>query len=79
MEKGNGRVLSEFLNDYVKHHGIDALSLVSSKELPMFEKYDGYVPAELLRYAYSVDKLNVPEAEKRIGDIYAQYACENDR
>jgi hypothetical protein len=79
MEKGNGRVLSEFLDDYVRRHGIDALSLVSSKELPIFEKYDGYVPADLLRYAYSVDKLNVAEAEKRIRDIYAQYTCENDR
>ena len=72
MEKGSGEELAEFLYSYVKRHGIDALSLVSSKELPIFEKYDGYVPAELLRYAYSVDKLNTLETECRIADIYAE-------
>ena len=72
MEKGSGEELAEFLYSYVKRHGIDALSLVSSKELPIFEKYDSYVPAELLRYAYSVDKLNILETERRIADIYAE-------
>ena len=70
------RELAEFLYTAVARRGIDALSLVSSKELPIFEKYDGYVPAELLRYAYSVDKLSVGETERRIADIYAEYLSE---
>ncbi len=73
MEKGSDKELAEFLYTCVTRRGIDALSLVSSKELPIFEKYDGYVPAELLRYAYSVDKLSVGETERRIADIYAEY------
>ena len=73
MEKGSGRELVEFLNEYVSRHGIDPLSLVNPKELPIFEKYDGYIPAQLLRYAYSVDKLNTSEAEARIRGIFEEY------
>jgi ATP-dependent Lhr-like helicase len=73
MEKGSPKELAKFLCEHVSRHGIDALSLVGSKELPIFEKYDGYIPAELLRYAYSVDKLCVPETEKRIRDIWEEY------
>ena len=76
MEKGSDKELAEFLYTAVARRVIDALSLVSSKELPIFEKYDGYVPAELLRYAYSVDKLSVGETERRIADIYAEYLSE---
>lgn len=53
--------------------GIDCASLVSSGELPVFEKYDDYIPGELLREAYSVDKLRADEAEKRLHDILAEW------
>ncbi len=73
MEKGSDADLCAFMSEYVQKYGIDALSLVGSKELPIFEKYDRFVPGELLRYAYSVDKLNADETVKRISDIAAEY------
>ncbi len=73
MERGNGEELAEFMAEYAESYGIDALSLVGSRELPVFDKYDRYIPAELLRYAYSVDKLNPKEAKRRIIDIYNEY------
>ena len=42
--------------------------LVSQKELPVFEKYDEYVPAELLRSAFARDRLDLREIKARIGD-----------
>ena len=73
MEKGSDAELCVFMSEYLQKYGIDARSLVSSKELPIFEKYDRFVPGELLRYAYSVDKLNAEETEKRIYDIAGEY------
>ncbi len=73
MEKGDGEELIRYMREYVEKYGIDPLTLVSSKELPVFEKYDRFVPGELLRYAYSVDKLNTAEAGARICDIYKEY------
>ena len=73
MERGNGEELIRYMREYVEKYGIDPLTLVSSKELPVFEMYDRFVPGELLRYAYSVDKLNTDEASLRICDIYKEY------
>lgn len=73
MENGNGFELAATLRDAVNERGIDCSSLISSGELPIFEKYDDYVPAELLRKAYSTDKLRADEAEKRILEIASEY------
>ncbi len=73
MERGSGEELFAYLNERVERGGIDTLTLVSPKELPVFEKYDNYIPGELLRYAYASDKLNSREAERRIKDIYSEY------
>ena len=53
--------------------GIDPRSLVSSGELPVLEKYDSYVPADLLQQAYATDKLNPTETEIRIREILAEF------
>jgi ATP-dependent Lhr-like helicase len=42
--------------------------LVSQKELPVFEKYDEYVPAELLRSAFARDRLDLSEIKARIDE-----------
>ncbi|MBQ8140927.1 MAG: DEAD/DEAH box helicase [Clostridia bacterium] len=73
MEKGSGEELAAFMAEYVSRYGIKAEELVNGRELPVFEKYDRYIPGELLRFAYSADKLNTEEAEKRIFDIYGEY------
>jgi len=50
--------------------GEDLLSLVGASESPMFDKYDDYIPAELLREAYAKDRL---ASEELIG-LFAQEA-----
>ncbi len=45
---------------------IDPFSLVGSGELPLFDKYDTFIPAELLRRAYACDRLCPEEAAARI-------------
>ena len=37
--------------------GLDTQELVSDGECPVFDKYDDFIPPELLRRAYAVDKL----------------------
>ncbi len=53
-------------------------ALVGKSELPIFDKYDDYIPAELLRRGYAADRLCmdeimaqfVPEIKKEIRDEY---------
>ena len=46
--------------------GIDPNALVGAGEQPLFDKFDPYIPAELLRRAYAVDRLAPAEAEEII-------------
>ena len=65
MEKGNVRALEERLaSAFAALKSTDML--VSQKELPVFEKYDEYVPAELLRSAFARDRLDLGEIKSRI-------------
>ena len=57
----------------IAEQGIDCQSLVEAGELPVFEKYDDYVPGELLRQAYATDRLTAPLVEKRVHDIFCEY------
>lgn len=69
MEKGTPEDLIEcMLHEFDAVEDISA-RLVSPGELPVFEKYDDYVPGELLREAYAVDRLNAKEAVMRLKDI----------
>ena len=45
--------------------GLDTFSLVDSSESPMFDKFDEYIPSELLRDAYAVDRLFADEILER--------------
>ena len=56
----------EDLSEKVRTEGIDCDRLVMSGEIPVFEKYDEYIPSDLLRKAYAADRLRACEAEKRI-------------
>lgn len=69
MEKGNARELLDFLGECAADGRLDAQQLVGANELPVFEKYDEYVPATLLRYAYATDRLNLQETKKRMAEI----------
>ena len=73
MSRGNDYELIEALANDVRREAIDPLSLVAGSEIPVFEKYDGYVPADLLRRAYATDRLNAAEAAERILAIEGEY------
>ncbi|MBQ7335452.1 MAG: DEAD/DEAH box helicase [Clostridia bacterium] len=73
MSHGNDYELIWALADSIRRGSIRAEDLVSSGEIPVFEKYDDYVPADLLRHAYATDKLNVEEAGRRILEIEAEF------
>ncbi len=72
MERGDGRALIERLNRVALTQGLDLDGLVSPAETPVFEKYDEYLPAELLRRAYVADRLQKDEVLKRLGDLAAE-------
>ncbi len=72
MERGNAELLAESLA--MRFGECDsALNLVSQKEMPIFEKYDEYVPSELLRHSFAIDMLNANEASERIKDMYNEF------
>ncbi len=72
MESGGDfALISELCR--IAERGIDCQSLVEAGELPVFEKYDDYVPGELLRQAYATDRLTAPLVEKRLADILGEY------
>jgi len=72
MEQGNGYGLIEHLNK-VASAGIDLDSLVSASECPVFEKYDDRIPTELLRKAYTADRLRADEVLRRLNDLMEEY------
>ncbi|MCQ2428278.1 MAG: DEAD/DEAH box helicase [Clostridia bacterium] len=77
--KLEGNNAAEFVNRMaadIRENGIDCLSLVSPSENPVFEKYDGYIPASLLRKAYAADKLTAEETEERIIEIAGEFEPE---
>ena len=41
--------------------------------MPVFEKYDPYIPGELLRRAYAEDRLRTDEIERRLPEILEEY------
>ena len=74
MERGSAEELLTCLYRQFSPEGVSPMCLVSPKELPIFEKYDRMIPAELLRHAYAVDRLNLTEAVSRLSEM-----IENER
>ena len=70
LEGETGNAFISRLADKIMNDGIDLDSLIGENELPVFEKYDEYVPGELLREAYVADKLRSDEIMRR-----AEYVC----
>ena len=73
MEKTSGVEFISNLLSGVERDGINCYSLVESGEIPIFEKYDNYIPHELLRKAYATDKLRADEAEDQIKKIFVEF------
>ena len=67
--EGDGiKRFTDRLNDICKD-GVDRESLISKSESPVFEKYDDYIPGELLRLAYAADRLRTDEMIPRVKEI----------
>ncbi len=45
--------------------GLDTFELVNDGECPLFDKFDEYIPPELLREAYALDRLSADEVLER--------------
>ena len=73
MEKGNGYDLLTNLAYHAETEGIDLDSLSGAGEIPVFDKYDDFVPASLLRKAYAADKLRNDELADAIPQMLEAY------
>ena len=61
-----GTRLMDNIRDILETEGLDVFSLVNGGECPVFDKFDEYIPADLLREAYAVDRLDGAEVIERI-------------
>jgi len=67
-----GKMFIRNLSQIIERDGIDTELLVGEGECPVFDKYDEYIPAELLRIAYAKDRLLADEITERFekSEIY---------
>ncbi len=73
MENTSDYALIRGLCDIAGREGIDRESLVGESEMPVFEKYDDFVPSELLRRQYAADRLRTDEIAIRLPEILSEY------
>jgi len=65
MERGDGEELLRTMKGRLARAWLDLDSLIGPTETPVYEKYDGFIPGELLRIAYREDKLRADELIER--------------
>ena len=73
MESNSDYALIKGLCDIAEREGIDKEQLVMQNEIPVFEKYDDFIPSELLRKQYAADKLRTDEMIERLYNILSEY------
>jgi hypothetical protein len=73
MEKKTGIEFVSSLLAGVERDGINCYSLVENGEIPIFEKYDNFIPHTLLRKAYATDKLRSDETENAIREFFQEF------
>lgn len=66
---GNADALFESIRDIIRRNGVVAEDLVFGSECPIFEKYDDYIPPNLLRIGYATDRLCPDEVVERFRTI----------
>ncbi len=64
---GKCQSILQNLSRMIQEEGVVAEDLVSVKENPIYDKYDPYIPGELLRDAYAKDRLLPDEVVERFG------------
>ena len=60
-----GSTLLFAIRDIIAREGINTMELVRPGECPVYDKYDEYIPPELLREAYAKDRLRADEIIER--------------
>ena len=65
--------IDEYLAGLAETDGIRCDELVGANEAPTFEKYDEYIPADLLRRAYATDRLRSDEPTARLEEMKDEY------
>ena len=60
-----GRSLMFNIRSILERDGLDTFTLVNDGECPVFDKFDEYIPPELLRDAYATDRLFADEVLER--------------
>ena len=60
-----GKRLLDNIRNIFDRDGLDVEKLVADGECPVFDKYDEYIPPELLRLAYATDRLSSEEVLMR--------------
>ena len=63
--KDDGKNLAQRISSIIDRDGIEPSLLVSDGEHLVFDKYDEYIPSELLSDAYAVDRLCPEEVKER--------------
>ena len=58
-------MLLHAMGERIRRDGISLDHLIGLSECPVYEKYDGFIPAELLRIAFREDKLRSDEILSR--------------
>ena len=61
----SGYKLLDGIKEIINTDGIDTEELVFDNEYPIFDKYDEYIPEELLKRAYAKDRLRKDEIIQR--------------
>ena len=56
-----GKSLLFAIRNIIERDGIEPIKLVGDGECPIFDKYDEFIPPELLREAYARDRLSVDD------------------
>ena len=73
MEKGSEYDLIKALNEEAHREGLTTLDLMGGTELPIGEKYDEFIPGDLLRKAYAADSLSLEEVPVRVAEILTEF------
>jgi len=72
--KGDGYELVDYISEFFRDDSPDLESLVGENENPSYERYDEYVPQELIRKGYITDKLQSNELKEWArGECYELY------
>ena len=73
LDKYDEKTFCKLLMQDIENVGIDCRNLVGSGETPITDKYDLYIPTDLLQKAYAIDKLDEKEVIERIKALYNQF------